>query len=176
MELYVERGFAQTTVAEIAERAGVTPRTFFRYFADKREVLFSGEEEMRAQFTDIVRAAPPDLTTRQLVEHSVEQAAATVFASRFQQLRSWRAVVDSDPALGERSLRKQQLAVEAGAAALRDRGLDHVTAEMMARLAHLLVQTAVTRWLGQDVEREPLESFVAEALTRFRAAVGVVVP
>jgi AcrR family transcriptional regulator len=58
MELFAERGFEATTVAGIAERAGVTERTFFRHFADKREVLFAGEEQLEAVFVDAIAGAP----------------------------------------------------------------------------------------------------------------------
>src|SRR6185312_8615863 len=58
LDLYGERGFEQTTVAEIAERAGLTERTFFRYFADKREVLFGGSDEVRDALVEAVAAAP----------------------------------------------------------------------------------------------------------------------
>src|ERR1700721_1862099 len=56
--LYGERGFEQTTVAEIAERAGLTERTFFRHFADKREVLFAGADALRELLVDTVAKAP----------------------------------------------------------------------------------------------------------------------
>src|ERR1700676_1213721 len=58
MELYSERGFDQTTVAEIAERAGLTERTFFRYFADKREVLFWGKGALMELVTKPIADAP----------------------------------------------------------------------------------------------------------------------
>src|SRR5579872_4164810 len=62
MELYIERGFDTTTVAEIAERAGLTERTFFRHFADKREVLFGGSDALRELLESTVAAAPPSTT------------------------------------------------------------------------------------------------------------------
>src|SRR5664279_2717020 len=58
MELYVERGFEQTTVADIAERAGLTARTFFRHFADKREVLFAGSGSLQEQLVGALEAVP----------------------------------------------------------------------------------------------------------------------
>src|SRR5438094_10312856 len=67
MELYGQRGFDQTTVADIAERAGVTERTFFRYFADKREVLFDGANQLQGFVVDAIAAAPPDQTPMEVV-------------------------------------------------------------------------------------------------------------
>ena len=63
MELYAERGYEQTTVAEIAERAGLTARTFFRYFADKREVLFAGSDELQEQLVDGRSTRAPEAAT-----------------------------------------------------------------------------------------------------------------
>ena len=62
LELYAERGFEQTTVAEIAKRAGLTERTFFRHFTDKREVLFAGQDDFQRLFVTEVEAAPADAT------------------------------------------------------------------------------------------------------------------
>src|SRR3979490_381159 len=62
IELFDEQGYEATTVAEIAERAGLTERTFFRYFSDKREVLFSGSHELQRLWLEGVAAAPADAT------------------------------------------------------------------------------------------------------------------
>src|ERR1700741_3476391 len=82
LELYTERGFDQTTVAEIAERAGLTERTFFRYFADKREVLFGGAEEVRGLLVDAVAAAPDSSTPLEAVG-----AGLTAFATLLDEQR-----------------------------------------------------------------------------------------
>ena len=58
IELFDEQGYEATTVAEIAERAGLTKRTFFRYFSDKREVLFSGSQELQRLWLEGLAAAP----------------------------------------------------------------------------------------------------------------------
>src|ERR1700753_985352 len=76
MELYRERGFDQTTVAEIADRAGLTERTFFRYFADKREVLFAGQERLLEIYTATIDAAPGAATPMELVEAPPPRAGA----------------------------------------------------------------------------------------------------
>ena len=75
MELYVERGFEQTTVAEIARRAGLTERTFFRHFADKREVLFSGSASLEDLLVETVAKAPPEMAP-------IDAAAAGIEAAR----------------------------------------------------------------------------------------------
>src|SRR6476646_11290453 len=78
MELYVERGFEQTTVAEIAKRAGLTARTFFRYFADKREVLFAGSLSLQEQLVHALDAAPMSASAMQAVSAALDAAAITL--------------------------------------------------------------------------------------------------
>src|ERR1700709_2557007 len=82
MELYVERGFEQTTVADIAERAGVTARTFFRYFADKREVLFAGSNKLQDAVVAGLESAPPDTGPLAAVQAALDVAAAILGGHR----------------------------------------------------------------------------------------------
>src|ERR1700753_81526 len=91
LELYTERGFDQTTVLEIAERAGLTERTFFRYFADKREVLFSGAGVLQQVFIDTVAAAPAVATPMAAMAAALN-AAATMMAPRRDFARQRHAV------------------------------------------------------------------------------------
>ncbi|MCX7521384.1 TetR family transcriptional regulator [Microbacterium sp. STN6] len=172
LELFTEQGFAETTVPQITERAGLTTRTFFRYFADKREVLFSGEDDMREQFAEIVRSAPRGLSLMELVEHCLVEAATAIFEPRFAVMRSWRSVVATDDGLRERELRKQQLASESAVEVLRERGLDEPTAEMIARLASLVLQTALSGWVAQATEQKHLATFVRESLVQLRSIVS----
>jgi AcrR family transcriptional regulator len=172
LELFAEQGYTDTTVPQITERAGLTTRTFFRYFTDKREVLFSGEEEIRTRFTEIIRTAPTGLSPIQLIRYGLEQSATTIFQPRFEHLRDWRAIIGSEDALRERALRKQELTTEAAVTALRERGFDEQTADMIARLSNLLLQTAVGRWVAQPVEERPLVTFVDEALDQLCSTVG----
>src|SRR6476659_3633504 len=79
LELFAERGFEQTTVAEIASKAGLTERTFFRYFADKREVLFAGQDEFEAMFVDHIAAAPPGAAPFAVVTEAVRAVATEFF-------------------------------------------------------------------------------------------------
>src|SRR4051794_1520267 len=75
LDLYSERGFEQTTVAEIADRAGLTERTFFRHFADKREVLFAGSAQLQALVVDAVAGAPDTATPIDAAAAGIEAAA-----------------------------------------------------------------------------------------------------
>src|SRR5215472_8796232 len=105
LELYCERGFDQTTVTEIAERAGLTERTFFRYFADKREVLFWGQDRLRELYVRTIEAAPKSASPIDMVAAALE-AAVPVFNERRELARQRQAVVAANPGLQERELIK----------------------------------------------------------------------
>src|ERR1700742_139533 len=98
MDLFAERGYEETTVARIAERAGLTERTFFRHFADKREVLFAGSSDLQDVFVETVAAAPAPAPPMQAVAAALAEAA-TWFVDRRDFARARQAVVSSHPAL-----------------------------------------------------------------------------
>src|ERR1700751_2295289 len=104
-ELYRERGFDQTTVAEIAERAGLTERTFFRYFADKREVLFWGSGRLQALLVEGVAGAPEGTAPMDAVAAAPE-ATSIVFEERRAFARERQALISAHPELQERELIK----------------------------------------------------------------------
>src|SRR5579862_9895202 len=93
LALYGECGFEQTTVAEIAERAGLTERTFFRYFADKREVLFGGAEEVKGQLVDAVAGAPSSATPLEAVSAGLMAFAKLLDEQRGRQFARKRSRV-----------------------------------------------------------------------------------
>src|SRR6266699_81044 len=105
MELFIERGFEQTTVAEIAKRAGLTERTFFRYFADKREVLFSGAAALQKLLVEGVAGAPRSAAPMNAVAAALEAASAS-FERRRAFARQRQALIISHPQLQERELIK----------------------------------------------------------------------
>ncbi|GAA1842290.1 TetR/AcrR family transcriptional regulator [Pseudonocardia ailaonensis] len=146
MELFRERGYDETTVAGIAERAGLTERTFFRHFADKREVLFSGQEQLQAAFLDAVEAA--DLGVEPLaVAVGALEAAGPFFADRLEFARLRQGVIDAHPALQERELIKMASLAAALAAALRGRGAGEPAASLAAEHAISVFRVAFARWL-----------------------------
>src|SRR5580698_4826350 len=105
MALYGERGFEKVTVAEIAERAGLTERTFFRHFADKREVLFAGASYLEDLLVSSVAAAPADALTLDVVAAAVESACRGMGVSRDQAARR-QAIIVANADLRERELIK----------------------------------------------------------------------
>ena len=154
LELFAERGFDATTVAEIASRAGLTERTFFRYFADKREVLFTGQDVFEGMFVDQIVAAPPDTEPFAVVAGAVRAVAADFFPAErrlFSQQR--QAIIDATPGLQERELLKLAGLTTAMADALRKRGTPEATAKLGAECGLTIFRVAFSRWVdGSDGE------------------------
>jgi AcrR family transcriptional regulator len=161
MELYLERGFGQTTVAQIAERAGVTERTFFRYFADKREMLFAGSEILKQLMVDAVAGAPPAATPLEAVGAALD-AVGTVFVD-LDHSRTRQIVIDSDSSLQERELIKRDRLATAITEALRARGVGEPAASLAAHAGIGVFQVAFVTWIAAgntrsyaDIARELL--------------------
>jgi AcrR family transcriptional regulator len=150
LDLFLEQGFTETTVPQITARAGLTTRTFFRHFADKREVLFAGEEVMPERVARLMAEAPPSLGPMELITGGLAPAAAEIFEGRsLDYLLRRRAAIDAEPALHERELRKLSLMSQALEQGFRDRGVDDLTARLAAEIAVATFRIAVTRWLDQ---------------------------
>jgi AcrR family transcriptional regulator len=166
-ELYAERGYEQTTVAEIAERAGVTERTFFRHFADKREVLFRGSGELQQLIVDAVQAAPAAATPIEAVTAGLA-AAGTVFDATLRPYSLQRqTVIDANPELQERELVK--LASLAGALAdtLRRRGVREPAAGLAAEAGMAVFRVAFDHWIHDDTDRD-FAGFVHDGVAELR--------
>jgi AcrR family transcriptional regulator len=162
MELFVERGFEQTTVTEIAARAGLTQRTFFRYFADKREVLFGGARMLEESLVNSVASAPESTAPVDAVAAALE-AVGAVMQERREFSRQRQAVVDANPELRERELIKLASLASAIAGALRKRGVGDPAASLTAEAGIAVFKVAFTQWVYQagpaDLPRIMRESF-----------------
>ena len=169
LELYVERGFDQTTVAEIAERAGLTKRTFFRHYADKRDVLFAGAAPLQETVVRAVTEAPTSLPPFAAVSLSLE-AAAELIQQRPEDVKMRQTVIDSHLELQERELVKLA-ALSAGiAAALSERGMDAWSARLIAEAGVAVFRVAFARWIADSTEG-PLTRSVRESLEELAATV-----
>jgi AcrR family transcriptional regulator len=146
-ELFTERGFEQVTVAEIAERAGLTERTFFRYFADKREVLFAGADGFQDLFVSTVAAAPEDAAPIDAVAAAL-YAAAAMFTGHEDGVRRRSAIIAAHPDLRERELIKLATVAAAVADALRARGVTDPSAALAAEAGLAVFRTAFARWIA----------------------------
>lgn len=152
LTLYRDRGFAQTTVAEIAERAGLTERTFFRYFADKREVLFSGAEALRQQLISALNDTPRSLSPIDAVGVAVE-GTAELFEGRRDFARKRHEVIVENSELQERERIKMASLAEALASGLRGRGVSATSANLAAEMGIMVFRTTFDRWINGTPER-----------------------
>ncbi|TQM39078.1 TetR family transcriptional regulator [Pseudonocardia cypriaca] len=146
LELYRERGFDKTTTAEIAARAGVNERTFFRHFPDKREVLFDGEADLRAELTQAVADAPAGLQPLEVLLRSFRRAGRLLEANR--PLSEPRLeIIAATPALRERELAKHASLIDAVAEALQHRGVPNRLAVLAARTGWAAFHQATGAWI-----------------------------
>ncbi|HEV7958202.1 MAG TPA: TetR family transcriptional regulator [Acidimicrobiales bacterium] len=153
LDLYGDGGFEQTTVAEIAKRAGLTERTFFRYFSDKREVLFAGADRLKAHLVDQVTEAPASATPIEAVANALEVAASLLQENREFAQRRQNAITTNDE-LQERELIKLASLAAAMASALRERGVKEPTASLTGETGIAVFKVAFERWTEPSNEVE----------------------
>ncbi|MET9023791.1 helix-turn-helix domain-containing protein [Actinopolymorpha sp. NPDC004070] len=149
IELFDERGFDKTTAGDIAERAGVTERTFFRHFTDKREVLFAGSDVMERTAHDAIETASADLSPLDAALVGMV-AAGGLLADRHDHAVRRARIVAANPSLHERELLKLAALTEATVRALHGRGVDEPTAGLAAHSAVTVFQVAFVRWVSSD--------------------------
>jgi AcrR family transcriptional regulator len=168
LALFAEHGYDATTVAEIADRAGLTKSTFFRHFADKREVLFGGQEFLTALLTDAIRATPPATTSSDCLAAALAAAAAAFTPDRHDLAPIRRAVIAANSELQERELLKRARLASVIADALRARGIDDVAAGLAAEVGMLAFSTAYARWAAPE-NRLTFTEIAQEALRDLQA-------
>ena len=171
LALYGERGFEQTTVAEIARRAGLTERTFFRYFADKREVLFWGAGALQEFLVSTVASAPESAAPIDAVAAALEAAGAQFFQGRREGARQRQAVIAANAELRERELIKLASLASALAGALRERGVTEPAASLAAEAGVAVFKIAFERWVSETSQAD-LPQLVRESLDELKAVTG----
>jgi AcrR family transcriptional regulator len=165
--LYGERGFEQTTVAEIAERAGLTERTFFRHFADKREVLFAGAEALQEVLVSTVAEAPGSLAPIDAAAAGLEAAGAFIQEGG-DLARQRQAIIASSAELQERELIKLASLAAALAEALRERGVEDPAASLTAEAGIAVFKVAFERYVEESNQRD-LPRLIRESLEQLKA-------
>jgi AcrR family transcriptional regulator len=170
LELFDEQGFERTTVAEIVQRAGLTQRTFFNHFADKREVLFGLSSELQEEILREIAACDDTLPPLDTVMHALEVVADKMLEDRRTAVARRHAVVAANPALQERELGKNAALTEAIAAELHARGGDPDTAFLAAGAAMLAQQAAFRQWTRPG-ETRTLRDLLPDALHSLRTTV-----
>jgi AcrR family transcriptional regulator len=167
LELYSERGFEQTTVAEIAGRAGLTERTFFRHFADKREVLFAGADMLQELVVTAVAGAPGSAAPIDAAAAGVE-AAGALLQERREYSRRRQTVIAANAELRERELIKLASLASAIAEALRGRGVDDPAASLAAEAAIAVFKIAFELWTSKT-KGPDLARLIRDSLDELRA-------
>ena len=169
MELYGERGFEQTTVAQIAERAGLTERTFFRHFADKREVLFAGSGQLQELLVQTVADAPRSATPIDAVAAGIEAIGTLLQESRGRTFaRQRQRIVAASAELRERELDKMSSLAGALADTLRKRGVVEPAASLLAEIGIAVFGISFERWVSGSRERD-LRELMRESLVEVRS-------
>lgn len=167
LALYGERGFEQTTVAEIAKRAGLTERTFFRYFADKREVLFAGAGTLQDLLVSTLASTPDSAAPIDAVAAALE-AAGALLQERREYSRQRQAVIAANAELRERELIKLASLAAALAGTLRQRGVADPAASLAAEAGIAVFRIAFERWINETSQAD-LPQLIRESLDELKA-------
>ena len=168
LALFSERGFDQTTAAQIAARAGVTERTFFRHFADKREVLFGGSALLGERIIEGVENAPGADGPLDAVSRGLDAAADFLGESRRDLARQRQSVIAANPELRERELAKLSDYAVQVAATLRDRGVSAPQAIFASEAGMTVLRVAVERWANEEDDRD-LSDIMRESVADLRS-------
>jgi AcrR family transcriptional regulator len=150
LELFATQGYESTTAAQIAERAGLNRATFFRHFADKREILFGGEDELPTLLSNAIRAAPPDADLPACLLAALRAADAQLTPEQRPLVVQRRRIADESAEVQERGLLKLARTTASVAAALGDRGVDELTARLGAEVLILAFGAGLRAWAATD--------------------------
>jgi AcrR family transcriptional regulator len=171
LEAFAEHGYDGTTVEQIAARAGLTERTFFRYFADKREVLFAGAADLRRLISDVAAGAPPESSPMEAVAAALEAVAEVLPRSR-ERARARQALIVAHPELREREVMKMSALAGGLVEALRDkRGVPEPAASLSAEAGIAVFKVAWQCWLDEEGRGRELVQHIRAGLAELRAVV-----
>ncbi|GAA3335501.1 TetR/AcrR family transcriptional regulator [Curtobacterium sp. C1] len=171
VDLFSEQGYDDTTVTEIAERAGVTKSTFFRHFPDKRELLVAGQETLSRLLAEGIADAPDGATPLEAVANGVERASAEMGPVNRELGPRLRAAVAASAELRERDALKSVGLAAAMTDALLARGVDAVPARLASEMGVLAFTQGFERWSGRGVaDDEPLAVQTLAVLRELREA------
>lgn len=171
LDLFAIRGYEQTTAAEIARSVGLTERTFFRHFSDKREVLFHGQDRFVQAFLDGVDGAPAGASPIELVACALQSAASFFPDERRTRSRTRQTVIERNPALQEREAHKLAGLAATLADALCARGVDPLAATLAAESGTTVFGIAFAQWIRKG-EKRSLADIAADVLRELRALTG----
>ena len=168
LELFTEQGFDRTTIAQIAERAGLTRRTFFNHFADKPEVLFWGHAALEETYRTAIAAAPDSAAPIDVVRDAL-LASAALHEPRRDLVGKRQLVIDAHSSLQEREHLKRAAVTGVVADGLRRRGVTEPTASLLGETSAAVFKVAYAQWVFDDENDGRLSALVEEALDLLRA-------
>jgi AcrR family transcriptional regulator len=172
MELFQERGYAKTTVEEIAARAGLTERTFFRYFTDKREVLFSGSKELEKVIVDTIASAAKQVAPLTVVVDAFAAAGSSLQSLReLSYVRARQALLAEHAELRERELIKLATLATVVSKALHARGVPELRASMTAEAGVAAFKVGFQRWV-QGKRPNDVAAHIRAAMLSLQGAIG----
>ena len=171
MDLFDKHGFDETTVADIAERAGLTERTFFRYFTDKREVLFDGRTALEDIFKNTIIASHSP-TPLQMISDALVAVGEFMESQRGRAIVARRQrIIMANPELQERELLKMNYSSVVISVALQKRAVDRATANLTAGIATTVLKNAFIEWINDDSARS-LNDCITDLLKQFRVIIN----
>ncbi|SHN05961.1 TetR/AcrR family transcriptional regulator [Actinacidiphila paucisporea] len=171
VDLFTEQGYDATTVAQIAERAGVTKSTFFRHFPDKRELLVAGQETLSRLLADGIAEAPESASPLQAVAAGLQRASSAMGPTNRELGPRLEAAVAASTELQERDALKSVGLAAAMTAALVARGIPDPTAHLAGELGVLAFKRGYAQWSESDRDDgEGLAPHALAALEDLRAA------
>jgi AcrR family transcriptional regulator len=169
LDLFTEQGYDNTTVAQIAERAGLTKSTFFRHFPDKREVLAAGQDTLCRLLADGIAAAPGSATPLEAVAAALDTAMTAFAPGRRDLGAKVEAVIAASSELQERDALKQVGLAAAMTEALLERGVPDPAASLAAEFGVLAFQRAFARW-SDPANQQELGELARQSLRELQAA------
>jgi len=170
IELFLEHGYENVTVAQIAERAGLTRRTFSRYFADKRDVLFAGSEQLPGALADAMRRVNSTLAPFPAMLQAMADVSEMLAERVAEHASQRRDVIATSPELQERGHAKFAAVAVGLAAGLRERGADPSAAELFADVGVAIFRRGFDRWAAAPHEAT-LAARIHEATNQLKVAV-----
>jgi AcrR family transcriptional regulator len=171
VELFTEQGYDATTVTQIAERAGVTKSTLFRYFPDKREILAAGQETLSQLLTEGITQAPAGATPLEAIAAGLEHVSSAMGQINRDLGPRMKAAIAASAELRERDALKSVGLAASMAHALTDRGVPEATAQLAAELGVLAFKRGYTQWsIDERGSEHPLAHYALAALNELRAA------
>ncbi|MFC4242555.1 helix-turn-helix domain-containing protein [Gryllotalpicola reticulitermitis] len=171
-ELFSTQGYEATTVAQIAEHAGLNRATFFRHFADKREILFGREDELAPLFSQAIRAAAPDADVPACVTTALEAADQRLTTTERPMVVLRRRIADENPEVRERGLLKIARTNAAVTEALTERGIEDLTARLAAEMLIMAFSVGLREWVDAAADGAPFSRYATTAFKAIRERAG----